>query len=437
MKNTELLQNAIGLIGDDLIDDADRKPRRPRVIRWSAVACACLAVIICLSAILGDPKTPIEPWIPTGEPWRPVIGDNIQEMNLKADTLKGLFAQRLEGGTNAYTKVYAPTVQLLASTPIPQADYLPIYKTTDSNGNRAALEAFIETYLVAAHELYGFGVSDYTIEETERSDGTVSYIARLEQSDGADLTFQSYGNILRFYNWPSYKEKRFHFNDSFISLLESDTDEQIKEKLSSFVLYLNETLGKNYSDIKIKKTYDYSSLSKVLIYLYDAQEGAFPENFRSAPMSSEYIELEFEVASGTGTSNNWDGNKNEAFLTQIFYYENLDFENEYTATGKSRMLTLDEAEELLAKGYVFGGHSCKLCMAAQDKVDFTEYDAVSFQYVHGDNGMIIPFYVFYKHLGVSEYDKTGRIQEYAKTYVPAVEIEGLEEYFDMQTEKHK
>lgn len=55
MKNTELLQNAIGMIGDDLIADADytdaadRKPRRPHIIRWSAVACACLAVIIAVS----------------------------------------------------------------------------------------------------------------------------------------------------------------------------------------------------------------------------------------------------------------------------------------------------------------------------------------------------------------------------------------------------
>lgn len=50
MEQQELLQNAIGMIGDDLINDADRKPRRPIVIRWSAVACACLAVIIAVSA---------------------------------------------------------------------------------------------------------------------------------------------------------------------------------------------------------------------------------------------------------------------------------------------------------------------------------------------------------------------------------------------------
>ena len=49
MKNEELLQDAIGMIGDDLIEDADRRPRRPLVMRWSAVACACLAVIIAVS----------------------------------------------------------------------------------------------------------------------------------------------------------------------------------------------------------------------------------------------------------------------------------------------------------------------------------------------------------------------------------------------------
>jgi hypothetical protein len=219
--------------------------------------------------------------------------------------------------------------------------------------------------------------------------------------------------------------------------MESDTDEQIKEKLSSFILYLNESLGKNYSDFKIIKKYDYSQFEKVLIYLYNAQESTFPKNFKSAPMSSEYIELEFGVTRGPGTSNNWDGETNEAFLLKIFYYENLDRENEYAVTGKARMLTLDEAEDLLAKGYVFGNHVCKLCMAAQKKVNFKNYDAVSFEYVHGQNGIVVPFYTFYKHLGASEYDKTGWMQEYAKTYVPAVEIEGLEEYFDMQAEKHK
>jgi hypothetical protein len=164
----------------------------------------------------------------------------------------------------------------------------------------------------------------------------------------------------------------------------------------------------------------------------------FPENFKDNPMCSEYVELEFHVSLGEGRYYNWEGEKNEAFLVTLSYNESLtDWNDYYRVKGKARMITLAEAEELLAKGYVFGGHSCKLCMAEQKKVDFTEYDAVSFEYVHGKNGMIVPFYTFYKHLGASTSDKTGTIQEYAKTYVPAVEIEGLEEYFDMQTEKHK
>ena len=49
MEQQELLQDAIGMIGEDLIDDADRRPRRPLVMRWSAVACACLAIIVAVS----------------------------------------------------------------------------------------------------------------------------------------------------------------------------------------------------------------------------------------------------------------------------------------------------------------------------------------------------------------------------------------------------
>lgn len=58
MKNEELLQDAIGMIGDDLIDDADRRPRRPLVMRWSAVACACLAVLISTAFFLRGPLEP-------------------------------------------------------------------------------------------------------------------------------------------------------------------------------------------------------------------------------------------------------------------------------------------------------------------------------------------------------------------------------------------
>jgi hypothetical protein len=428
MEQQELLQDAIGMIGEDLIDDADRRPRRPIIIRWSAVACACLAVVIGLSAIFGSSS---EPWIPTGKPWQPVIAEGVEEVRLEADVLQNLFSYTYYGETNAYVKKYAPHIGALAVSPIPQAEYLPIYQAQYEQGDPEELEAFIQKYLAAANELYGYDVWDYEIEEGLY--GSSHYEARLAQRDGSHLTFLSYGDSLRFYNWPESYEKGFQFKGEPVSLLDSDTDRQIEEKLSELIAHINRTLGKNYSDISIKKFYNDSELSKVNVCLYNAENTEPPTIFDASPIGSDYIVLEFFTKNDDSIMGG--GTRDEVYLRYIDYTEYED--SAVSVIGKALMLSLDEAEELLAKGYVFGGHSCKLCMAEQKKVDFTEYDAVSFEYVHGKNGMIVPFYTFYKHLGASTSDKTGTIQEYAKTYVPAVEIEGLEEYFDMQTEKHK
>jgi hypothetical protein len=133
MEQQELLQDAIGMIGEDLIDDADRRPRRPIIIRWSAVACACLAVVIGLSAIFGSSS---EPWIPTGKPWQPVIAEGVEEVRLEADVLQNLFSYTYYGETNAYVKKYAPHIGALAVSPIPQAEYLPITRLNTSKGTR-------------------------------------------------------------------------------------------------------------------------------------------------------------------------------------------------------------------------------------------------------------------------------------------------------------
>ena len=442
MKNTELLQNAIGMIGDDLIDDADRKPRRPRIIRWSAVACACLAVIICLSAILGGPKTPVNDF------WPPVLDSSVSEMSLSATQIRKLFEVN-DGGTNQYITVGAPDIKGLGLMPLPQAEYLPIYQNQYLDASEQALEDFIQKYLEKGQELSGVKSSYYEIRKRGSSAGFagISYSTGLKGESGYnDLFFEAWCNLLSMSYSPedpmTGARKRMKIEGEYVSILTTDTDEQICEKLSDTFAYLNAYFEKNYSQVKIVRPYSRFGLGSVYIYLYSQESTSFPENFDDhfmhRPLCSDYLFLEFQVSDSDNSWYDWGTPEDEAFLIEAAPWETMtDWENYYPIVGKARMLSLEEAEELLAKGYVFGGHSCKICMAEQKKVDFTEYDAVSFEYVHGDNGMIVPFYVFYKHLGVSEYDKTGRMQEYAKTYVPAVEIEGLEEYFDMQTEKHK
>jgi len=79
-------------------------------------------------------------------------------------------------------------------------------------------------------------------------------------------------------------------------------------------------------------------------------------------------------------------------------------------------------------------------MANQEKVSFDDYDYVSFEYVReypsSENGnesrAFIPFYAFYKEIGMA--DNGNKL--FAKTYVPAIEIDGYEEYFESQAETH-
>jgi hypothetical protein len=111
----------------------------------------------------------------------------------------------------------------------------------------------------------------------------------------------------------------------------------------------------------------------------------------------------------------------------------------YTVSQVLPTVSLSRAEELLAKGYVFGNHVCELCMANQDKIDFESYDYVGLTY-HTSGYLLsdtvkeaVPFYAFYKKLE----DTENGLTRYAVTYVPAVHVVGYESYFKNQKDIHR
>ncbi len=106
--------------------------------------------------------------------------------------------------------------------------------------------------------------------------------------------------------------------------------------------------------------------------------------------------------------------------------------NSFSEGDRFNTISLEEAEEMLANGYVFGGHTCPICMQAQNMIDFSDYDHVGIEYVQRVTledwtNEYYPFYAFYKEI------EEGR---YARTYVPAFRVGGLEEYFESQKSNH-
>jgi hypothetical protein len=78
-------------------------------------------------------------------------------------------------------------------------------------------------------------------------------------------------------------------------------------------------------------------------------------------------------------------------------------------------------------------------MSEQKAISFRNYDYVGIKYVYGykdaSRTMLIgfPVYVFYKEIGIGENGN----KIFAVTYVPAIEVSGLQEYFENQKANHK
>ena len=452
MKNTDFFE-AINDIDNNILEKSDnavvkKEKRKNNVwLKWGAIA-ACFCVIIAAAIVVpgmfkdeplipgpGVTGDPVKPYIPSGEPWSPVLDPSLKELSLTAQQFGDVFfAVKDNGATNQYTKVYANLPQYLNISPLPNAEHLPIYSAGKNGAMESSLRQFIEKHSTQVSDMFGVRINDPDIEEDEMWYGAPLYSAVVE-SDDMWIYFVSRQNELYLCNATKRSVGRIKLNGSYVSFLESDSDDQIKEKIGEPIQYVLNTFGKEYTNIKIQRQYSYDQLKTVTVYLYSPEETIFPEDFSQEPMTSEYISLTFYTDWGEGTYSHFGGTKDEAFLREIAFHETQSNPNEYySVIGKAEMLSLDEAEELLSQGYVFGGHSCPLCMAAQPEVDFEEYTCVDIEYVSDEKGeMFVPFYAFYKYIG----ETSDRIGTYAKTYVPAVKVSGLDKYFNMQKENHK
>lgn len=422
---------------DNKLQKKANKPKSKGIwLRFGAIAACFLLIVsaVIVVPMLRDDDIGIKPYIPNGDPWSPVIDSSIRDIVLSADEVGNVFDAVMDSnGTNQYTKIYTSLPEYLGITPLPNAEFLPIYSTNKNSPSKSELNDFIVEYLNSATEFFGVNEKNYEIEKDEMPNGDAFFEAEVSENKKG-VRFTALNNSLYFYYY-SIGERRLEINGEKVSILESDTDEQIKEKLANTITYICTSFGKHYTDIKICRDYSYQQLKTITVYLYSTEETIFPSNFSKEPMTSDYILLTFYTDWGSGTYCNWGGSKEEAFLSGVSLYQTSQKWNDYyKIDSKAKMLTLEEAEDLLEKGYVFGGHSCPLCMAAQPEVDFSDYTCVEVEYVSDGNGnMCIPFYAFYKCIGKNEHG----IDTYAKTYVPAVQVSGYEEYFESQKDNHK
>ena len=407
----------------------ERKTNKNVWLRLGAIAACFLLIVSAVIAVPMLQKANL-PDVPT---W-----DTAQ---YSAEDIAKLFdSMKLDGvATNAYTKIYVPDSKYLYIGNMTDDEYLKLYQhtQTDKELNEVELNAFIDAFLPKLAESLDAPIPQYSIKENNYSTGnTLSasvdigsyYLSASQNSQRNSLGLsKSEGN------------RQIVIDGETIQIDQRLSDEEILDSILSIKNKLFGIFGISFTNAKVVRnfgSYTKHGVERVDIYFYD--ESAHDLNSSQPRPITDYIYISFDNFS------NYSGDiVSDSILTvsSVYYFKNRSDigDTQYNVVANAKRISISEAEALLYNGYVFGGHSCPLCMRAQDKIDFEGYDFVDIEYVfeysnkNETPSIGIPFYAFYKNIGISENGNT----IYAKTYVPAIEVRGYKEYFESQKDNHK
>lgn len=394
MKNEDLFR-AMGAVGDDLLErseDALCCAAHPlRTLLWRLLAaCICVAV---LGAIL------FAAWPQNGA----VTAQSITEYE---------GAPLLGGETTTYLTKSGSSVADVLYSPVQsseQAAALPVYTPRITANPEAYAQEKAAEWTDALQRVFGETPGQVEIRNYGddrvfmRSFGSVCGPA------AAHLTIDGSGGCMQL----RYRLNDFENGSPLAAALPVDAQNRELIQAAGPVLgAMSGLTGRDFAVGRVERSID-SMDGTVWVYLHAWEPSGDP--------AQELYNIYLDEA--RVTFHQEDG---KLVLSSAAYtYSEL----ERAFSGDTELLTLDAAEEELEKGWCFVGHVCEICMARQDGVDFSQYDGV--EIVYRDAPIcthVIPYYSFCKQLDQNRY---------AVTYVPAVHVEGLAEYFEAQKAVHE
>lgn len=471
MKN-DIFLDVTDKIEDDILEKGIRlrdeyrakRQRRIMIRKWafSAAAVVLVTTVVLFSVFtktpIGSPDSANSASNPNSEQNRTDPFGDLQAITLTAQQLTDMFP--VKDSTNSYQKIYAPSDECLNVVSPPQIENVPIFSYNNqglalSRDELTAYRNAVQPKLTKAFRITA-PMNSYDSYDGQWSSPSMSY-TNYDRGDVFSSVAQSPATTL-VRIWQDIKEAsdgEYYVDPLLLNGKEISVDQTLSnQELLASLEWVKEELFKlfdvRFTDAVVIREYDdkvrdfnqpdsVSLEPEVVEYLYVYyynKDDIFANGYDFGNNHfGEHIKLVFDNYQGQFDPKPSADILREVSITYEKYRQPL--EKTVTAAGKARLLTLDEAEELLKKGYVFGHHICNLCMQSQDMVDFEEYDVVGFEYVwyrnyKNDTSLIVPFYTFYKVINTRD----DGYKTYAKTYVPAIPIEGLEEYFKEQESLH-
>lgn len=374
-----------------------------------------------------------------------VIEDGIQggtngfqynELGANGDCITITDLYVLEDSSMDYTTAYVPDIKYLYINPVPEQQNVTIY------------ERYYENQL-SEDEIYS--ISDKIFPNLETALNTTLPQKEIDiHSDRIEISLEYTNNWIYDVSFVQRLNKNII---GFSSKLDSidlygkkfsidylHTDDEFMNVMSSFKQDIYNMFDVQFNDIRIECLYDEKEHTSdpffVTVYFYNQSDHPLNTLKNHTPYS-DYILAEFvNIAPSKEPGVNNDG----IYLFVSLYHcsHRTKSKTDLRSVREEKLFSIKKAEEYLKKGYVVrrDDHitNCPVCMVEEKSTTFTGYDYVSFEYIGGYaiGDLTIPYYVFYKKTGIAE---NGNMI-FSKAYVPAVEVEGYEEYFINKHSNH-
>lgn len=453
MKKNDL-NRGLNHIDDDLVEEyismsarLEGRPRKRGIILRAVAIAACVCLVIGALAVIPlfereqpnpPEQTETESTTPGEDVTLPPEPPVWEEAGLTAAQVASVFNRGIESvvPTSAYQKIKVASRDQLSVPPMLDAKYLEIFenRTEYPAANPEAFRAFVDSFYPALVE--ALGAPDITYEiNVDKKDGSSDimmdvknvHLAIMEREDCYTVSID---NALSYdaESWPLWT-----LNDIPVQVDQRLSDEEMLASLQEIKDALFEILGVEFTDAAINRAYSDSGIYNISIVFY---------NQNDHPLNQEPSILSDSLTINFDNQKNFPGDIVSDTVLQICnvyytkYYQPA--EQRFAIGAYAKRISLEEAEQLLYKGYVFGGHACPLCQEAQDPISFEGYDYVGMTYEFAYDvetwreTMAIPFYVFYKQIGT---DENGKLI-FAKTYVAAIEVSDYDAYFEIQQSNH-
>ncbi|MBQ9794296.1 MAG: hypothetical protein IJW34_05065 [Clostridia bacterium] len=362
-----------------------------------------------------------------------------EEPRYTALEIADLFAVQDNLGTNQYQRIYVPDSKDLPLVAPGGEDYLGVYRYAQKGIplDKNELSAFLDSVLPSLTDSLDITLPPYEIRERERYGGRERVYEYCEYGEYSrySLTFEQSETHISVGLSAYWGNQGIILDGETIQADQRLTDEEILDSLQSVKNKLFRIFGVSFAKEKVVRRYSsYSEHGVADLHVYFYNETGHPLE-RYGEILSDYIHIRFDNIA------NYDGDiVSDGVLTvaSVGYRKyRTPLAESYELIANAGLISLKEAEELLFKGYAFGGHYCPLCMDAQEEVSFEGYEFVGMEYYFGEeddgSALGIPFYTFYKEIGTSQNGN----KIYAKTYVSAIPLLGYDEYLESQKAYHR